>query len=385
MDVLNDRTTKQRDRKQEIQISLELVQCNMKVSRGLSGVGGQATIPVGTPRSWFVSKSMKSLTFAWWNLHNFAHYDSARRSDPRWPKRKKEYEAKRDRILAALDQVFGKDYPDLMAVCEITREAAQELVTRFPSPFSVSVSPTYPLDDGFQVAVFYRSGAGFSPELPMISTDREDLAEGTRPMIPVHFAFSGHMIRFLACHWTAFEDSREARERLADVVRRDTHAFLEPTVPKPGLARHIVVMGDLNEEPMSPIFEKRLIGSRDRESTHGRHWRDSKVRRIRLYNTAWRFLGEQVAHGVAESNRWEAAGTWFQRPGNWRTFDHILVSCGLLGTNPTYLDEAQTRVLSTPIMRDKDGLPKPFEPGSASGVSDHLPIVGRLILSETSP
>ena len=39
------------------------------------------------------------LTFAWWNLHNFAHYDAARCSNPRWPKRQADYEAKRDRIL----------------------------------------------------------------------------------------------------------------------------------------------------------------------------------------------------------------------------------------------------------------------------------------------
>ena len=48
------------------------------------------------------------------------------------------------------------------------------------------------------------------------------------------------------------------------------------------------------------------------------------------------------------------------------------------------LDEAQTRVAPTPIMVDEDGLPRPFEPGKTRGVSDHLPIVGRLVLSEES-
>ena len=89
-------------------------------------------------------------------------------------------------------------------------------------------------------------------------------------MVAVHFTLPGHVIRFVACHWTAFDTatSRLARERLADVLRRDIHAFLEPEVPKADIARHVVVVGDLNEEPMSPVFEHRLIGRRDRESSH---------------------------------------------------------------------------------------------------------------------
>ena len=176
------------------------------------------------------------LTFGWWNLHDFAHYDAARSSDPRWPKLHAHYEAKRGRILAALQELFGKEFPDLLAVCEITREAAQDLAARLPPGFKFSVSPPYPHDDGFQVAVFYRSDVGFSPEAPLIPTDVEDVAEGTRPMVPVHFTLQGHVIRFVACHWTAFETdtSRLARERLADVLRRDIHAFLEPEVPKTG-------------------------------------------------------------------------------------------------------------------------------------------------------
>jgi endonuclease/exonuclease/phosphatase family metal-dependent hydrolase len=324
----------------------------------------------------------RHLTFAWWNLHNFAHYDASRSSDSRWPKRTADYETKIVRLFTAFKELFPTDYPDLLAVCEITRKAADDLVARMPTNFRVYVPPVYPHDDGFQVAIFFRSGMGFSPEPPLIPTDREDVAEGTRPMLPVHFIQQGHVIRFIACHWTAFDTSRVARERLADVLRRDTHAFLEPEVPKPGLARHAVVLGDLNEEPMSPIFEERLIGRRDRLSSHTRHWRDEQARRIRLYNTSWRFLGEQVAHGTPAPHAGGAAGTFFQDPHNWRTFDHVFVSSGLLGTSPPYLDEAHTKVVATPIMVDEDGLPRPFEPGRPRGVSDHLPIVGRLVLSE---
>src|SRR5262245_28076766 len=72
------------------------------------------------------------LTFAWWNLHDFAHHDPAQASDPRWPKRQADYEAMRSRVLAALKEACGPDFPDLLAVCEITREAARDLASWLP-------------------------------------------------------------------------------------------------------------------------------------------------------------------------------------------------------------------------------------------------------------
>src|SRR5262249_50710715 len=158
-----------------------------------------------------------------------------------------------------------------------------------------------------------------------------------------HLGLPGHLIRFVACHWTAFDNasSRVTRERLADVLRRDSHAFLIPAVPVSRLTRHLVILGDLNEEPTAAIFRERLIGCRDRASSHHTHWQDQGVRRIRLYNAAWRYLGEQVPHGTA-GQPVGAAGTVYNdsqdadRRG-WRTFDHLLVSSELVGDLPPYL------------------------------------------------
>jgi len=332
-----------------------------------------------------MSDTPRFLNFLWWNLHNFAHHDPRQYSNRRWPKQAADFEAKRDRILVAFAELFGNSYPELLAVCEITREAAQELASKLPAEYKVAISPRYSRDDGFQVAVFYRSGIGITVEPPILPADVEDVADGTRPMLPVHFTFEEHVVRFVACHWTGFdgESSEDSRERLADVLRRDTHSFLNPDVPKPGQSRHVVVMGDLNEEPMAKVFVRKLIGRRDRESSHDRHWLDEEVRRIRLYNAAWRYLGEQVPHGLAGPRPLGAAGTYFRPSHDWRTFDHVLVSSGLLSETTPYFDEAQTRVTVTSILLDEKGLPRPYSPGSLSGVSDHLPIVGRIVLSES--
>jgi endonuclease/exonuclease/phosphatase family metal-dependent hydrolase len=286
--------------------------------------------------------------------------------------------------------MFGQRYPHLFAVCEITREAAQELAARLRGDYRVTLPPSRLREDDFHVAVFYRSGSGFTPEDPIIPSESEDVTDRTRVMIPVHFTISGHVIRFVACHWTAYDhySSHDARERQADVLRRNSHEFLVPAVPNPRLTRHLVILGDLNEEPTADIFRIRLIGRRDRASSHQKHWRDRQFRRIRLYNAAWRYLGEQVAHGTAPQPV-GAAGTLYNDSDDvdakgWWTFDHLLVSAGLLGQTPPYLDEARTGIVFTPLMRDASGLPRPFTPGSRHGVSDHLPIVGRLVLPEPS-
>ncbi len=324
------------------------------------------------------------LTFGWWNLHNFAHYDAERTSGDRWPKRLEDYEAKRGRILAAFQEIFGDNFPDLLAVCEITREAAADLVVRLPGAYQVSICPPYPRDDRFQVAVFYRPSAGFSAEAPLIPSEHDDVTLETRPMIPIQLATNGHVIRFVACHWTAFEDesSQLARERIADVLRRDCHRFLRPRLPKPGVTAHVVILGDLNDEPTARIFRMRLLGQRARASCRRTHGRDAQAKRIRFYNAAWRYLGEQVAHGTPGQPVGGPAGTCVTKNGNWKTFDHVLVSGGLLSTTPPYFDEAQTKIVSTPIMCDERGLPQPYAPDVATGVSDHFPIVGRLVLPE---
>ncbi|MHC5540731.1 hypothetical protein ACYOEI_21130 [Singulisphaera rosea] len=160
------------------------------------------------------------LTFAWWNLNSFAHYDPARISLKRWPKQRWHYETKRDRILDLIPRFSPEGCPDLFVVCEITREAAADLVSRLPQDFDVVIAPAHPHEDDFQVAIFYRMGFGLTRELPLLPSESEDVTRETRPMVAVHLTFAGHIIRFVACHWTGLDEpsSRAARVRLADFL-----------------------------------------------------------------------------------------------------------------------------------------------------------------------
>jgi endonuclease/exonuclease/phosphatase family metal-dependent hydrolase len=170
--------------------------------------------------------------------------------------------------------------------------------------------------------------------------------------------------------------------RLADYLRGDTYEFLQAHGSGAFAERHTVILGDLNEEPTSHVFEEHLTAARDHASgRQAAHWRDRQVRRVRLYNAAWRFLGEQVAYAGGRPMP-GIAGTFYNQELGWRTFDHLVVSGGLLSDPPPYLDEANTRVAATAIMRSPEGVHRPFEAARYPGISDHLPIVGRIILQE---
>ncbi len=225
---------------------------------------------------------------------------------------------------------------------------------------------------------------GFSADAPLLSFEDLDVSEETRPMIPVRYTEGGQVIRFVACHWTSFDNprARSTRRRLADYVRGDTYDFLKPNISSTFSNRHTVILGDLNEEPTSNLFEEHLEAARDHTSgRQAAHWRDSNPRRVRLYNASWRFLGEQVAYSGGTPAP-GLAGTFYNRDLGWKTFDHLIVSGGLLCTPAPYLDEANTRVAATVSMRAPDGSPRPFDAVGNPGISDHLPIVGRIILRE---
>jgi hypothetical protein len=145
---------------------------------------------------------------------------------------------------------------------------------------------------------------------------------------------------------------------------------------------HVVIIGDLNTEPFNDIFRGRLHASRDRDYSRQRsHSSDRDVRRIRFYNASWRLLGERHPHGPStSSDHW--AGTYYNAKDRaWHTYDQMLVTGGLLGANPPYLEEGSFGITLLPGCLGANGKPEAFtwSNGVASGLSDHLPLTGRIV------
>jgi hypothetical protein len=321
-----------------------------------------------------------SLRFAWWNLNDFAHYDPTRAGEHRWPLERAEYTEKCARVDRALRVLAVAHAPDLFGFGEITRGAAEELRDRVFRGYELCLAN--PEDETLQVAVFFRTGLNFHPQTPLLGVH---VPRTTREMPVLHFTSPGYDIRFVFCHWTAFgTNSGVYRERLAETVSSDSFAFVEATAAL-GRIGHVVVLGDLNIEPFDPILGTRLLGARDRGRAAARpHHTDRDVRRVRFYNPSWWLLGERHAHNAhGPLPHW--AGTYYNSIKRaWHTYDQVLVTGGLLGAAAPYFDEVGFRAGTGALVLEPNEKPERFEwsSGSPRGLSDHLPLIGRIVLSE---
>lgn len=319
------------------------------------------------------------LRFCWWNVQDFAHFDPAQAVIDRWPRSADEYAEKSRRVIAAFDAMFGNSYPDVIGLCEITRTAAEALQrSRLPAHHLIFTEAGDPL--AFQVVLFIRQGRGLERRMAWFP---EDVSAGTRPMGVVRYFSRKAHILFVACHWPAFDEStsREARRRCADSLRGGIYDFLFPQTAA-AVPRHVVVFGDFNTEPHDELFADTLYASRDRDhARRRRHHTDESVRRVRLYNCGWRHVGESHSHGDAEPVE-RRVGTYYSASVHeWRTYDQVLVSGGLLTSTIPQLDERELLV-RTDVGNLIENKPAKFrfENGMGYGLSDHYPLSGRIVL-----
>lgn len=321
----------------------------------------------------------RELRFCWWNVQDFAHFDANRSAVPRWPASVGEYEEKRRRVEAAFDAMFGSDLPEIVGLCELTRAAAEDLQRRsFPDHELVLGDPAEPVE--FQVALLLRRGSQLSAREPWFVWNG---TSETRPMCVAQYYTRRVHLLFVGCHWTAFEtpESRELRGRCADALRDGIYTFLVPPrdVSTP---RHVVVFGDFNAEPQDDLFRLKLSASRDRDHARQRaHHADEPVSRTRLYDCGWRLLGEERPHGLSGTSARRVGTCYSDKLSEWRTYDHVLVTGGLLGDQPPYFDESSLLV-RTDTGNLVDGKPAKFtfENGVWAGLSDHYPLTGRVVL-----
>jgi endonuclease/exonuclease/phosphatase family metal-dependent hydrolase len=324
----------------------------------------------------------KVLRFFWWNVQSFAHYDPTRASDAQWPQVAAAYAAKCQRVDATIRLVFADTMPELLAFAEITRLAAEELRDRLFPGYQV-LSLDLGASSELQVAIIYNPAMGsFHEESPVVVPYSP---RGTRPMAVLDHVSDGHRMRFIACHWTArFSEQTEAtRQKTADHLNRQIFEFVEGATRDE--SRHVVVLGDLNTEPYG-LLEERMHATRDRARSRIRHYTDVDTERVRLYNCAWRFLGERVPH-FGTSPTGHTAGTLFwDAKKTWHTFDHVLVTASLLTESAPYLDELSLRIVTCPLLLEPAGRPLKYEwqNGNPVGVSDHLPISGQVVLEHGS-
>jgi hypothetical protein len=323
------------------------------------------------------------LRFVWWNVDSFRHFDTARLKERGWPSGPAAYQAKCAAIDRVLQAILVTGPIDLLALAELTGPAACALRDRLLPGFKVySLDRPQAARSRPNVAFLYDPRRCFAIR-PPIYTPRT--SEDTRAMAVLDLEHSAGQIRFIACHWTAFDRSHETRQRQADRLSEAAYEYL-CSEKEPDRVRHLVILGDLNEEPFG-LPTDRLHAHRTRSRSREPIRAPDRTRqRVHLYDCAWRLLGEQRPHPNALASAMDAAGTYYWRAERtWHTFDHVICSGSLLGPETPYLDETSICVFRAPACFDADGLPRKFawNAGRPRGVSDHLPVMGRLMLQRS--
>ena len=176
----------------------------------------------------------------------------------------------------------------------------------------------------------------------------------TRDILFVHGKYDGEDLYVMVGHWPSRRGGEEVsapgRAKAAEVCRRkiDSLTAINPDAK-------IVLMGDLNDDPISPSVAK-VVGSKGDKA---------KVSRGGMFNP-W---VEPYQQGI---------GTLAYQD-SWNLFDQIIVSSGFLNKEQNGFFFKEARIFSKPWMLQTDGRYKGYPKRTydfdnyISGYSDHFP------------
>lgn len=323
---------------------------------------------------------------AWWNVNNFYHFQPNRvkkETGSRWPQSREEYIEKCRRVDGALsDLIRHVGLPKIIALGEATNQAVTDLRDRLLPQYRVVSLDVKRDAPTAQVAVLYAPDSesiAFRERSPIVVPLTP---KGTRPMAVVDAVVRGHTIRIVACHWQSQiggDGAARLRDRMAQHLSAESYDFIAGDRGK----RHLMIIGDFNEEPYDNCFIS-LHAHRDRDRSKSRpHRADVPVKRLHLYNTSWRLLGEKYPHSLLDNKTHSfnsCAGTYYWAEKRaWRHFDQIIVSGGLIGHARPCIDENEVVVVTGDAFLT-NGVPMKFSRSDREfkGLSDHLPICANL-------
>ncbi|MGB1216695.1 MAG: endonuclease/exonuclease/phosphatase family protein [Saprospiraceae bacterium] len=177
----------------------------------------------------------------------------------------------------------------------------------------------------------------------------------TRDVLYVNGKLDGDEIHIFVCHWPSRRGgekaSRHKRNKAAQVVK-DYMKILKDKDPE----AKIIVMGDMNDDPVSPSVKNILQGKKDKES----------VTKNSMYNPMYKFYKRGVG-----SNAYRDA---------WSLFDQILLTKPLLGKKQDGYFHHKTTIYNKKYLVQKTGKYKgyPYRTFAGGkyqgGFSDHFPV-----------
>lgn len=199
---------------------------------------------------------------------------------------------------------------------------------------------------------FISSSAHAFPYTEGIEQGVTDSTFRTRDVLLVNGKIAGERVSIMVNHWPSRRGDKSvvSRELAASVVKHiyDSLMRVDPTI-------HVVIMGDLNDDPVDPSCAVILNAKR-----HA-----SEVAPGGLFNPMW----EKYAKGIGS--------LCYQ--GKWNLFDQIIINSNLLGNDYSTLKFYKAEVFNRDFLIQKTGKYKgyPFRTFSGghfqNGFSDHFP------------
>jgi hypothetical protein len=194
-----------------------------------------------------------------------------------------------------------------------------------------------------------------SRPIPMVAYEENGETRGTRDILFVSGLFDGEPLHVLVNHWPSRRGGEATTQHLREMAALLCKNVVDSLCAADPNAK-VFIMGDLNDDPISPSVKQVLNARRDADD----------VRACGLYNPMW----ELYAKGI---------GTLAYNDA-WNLFDQIIVSHGTLNKKQDGYYFYQGRVFSKPWMVQKSGHFKGYPLRTfggdtyLGGYSDHFPV-----------
>jgi len=305
-----------------------------------------------------------------YNLENF--YDTI--NDPKvsdeefLPEGTKHYTGevyldKINHLTEVLSQIGTDKTPDGLAMfgcAEIENEAVLQDLAHQPSLIRRNYQVVHydsPDERGVDVALMYNPKyftPKFSEPLNVMLYNLDSTIRKTRDVLYVYGMYAGEPLHVFVNHWPSRRGGEEVsapgRASAARVCKHKIDSIIALN-----LDAKIVVMGDLNDDPVSPSVAVVLGAKGDK----------SQVQRGELYNP-WMNMYKQGIGTLAYND-------------SWNLFDQIMISSGFLNKEQDGFFFQDAKIFNKPWMVQTDGKYKGYPKRTydfdnyAGGFSDHFP------------
>jgi endonuclease/exonuclease/phosphatase family metal-dependent hydrolase len=313
---------------------------------------------------------------ATWNLENLFRPDT-----DFGPKTQDVYEAK----LAGLGRVIGAMQPDILAVEEVgDPEALADLAERLDGDWHIETATVFEAHHPIRVGFLSRlqmtaveQVSAFPDRLAPVQADDEGttIVAMPRGALRVRISADGRELDLVACHLKSkllsfpggFQPKDEGeRARYGDyaLARRaaeavTVRAFADTLLDGQGRERPVVVLGDLNDEPLAATTQI-VLGPPGSELETAGFGQPDRGDGMRLWNLAPRLIKDHPDHAFTRMFH-----------GRGELIDHILVSHVLA----TALVDVDTADVALPSITENPTARRD------APASDHAPLVARFNLS----